>query len=165
MRNFESTSASETVEKQAPNYKTSGLLAKELLTVNNTVLKYQAPNNSCLPKLKYRFHVFKNDKQVDVLLLYNKASYLFGRDRNIADFPFDHSSISGQHAVITYLKKKDKIIPYLLDLDSSNGTYVNKEKIQSQRYFELRAGDVVVFGFSTRENVFINEDLDDEYLT
>ena len=162
-RNFESIKeSSETAEKQAPNYKPSGLLAKEILTVNNTVLKYQAPNNSCLPKLKYRFHVFKNDKQVDVMLLYSKSSYLFGRDRNVVDFPFDHSSISSQHAVVTYLKKKDKIIPYLLDLDSSNGTFVNKEKIPSQRYFELHNGDVVVFGFSTRENVFINEDLADD---
>ena len=46
-----------------------------------------------------------------------------------------------------------KVRPYLIDLESSNGTLLNGEKIEASRYLEVRNGDVVKFGFSEREFV------------
>lgn len=47
--------------------------------------------------------------------------------------------------------------PYLLDLESINGTTINKEKLEPARYYELLTGDVIRFGFSSREYVIMNE--------
>lgn len=48
--------------------------------------------------------------------------------------------------------------PYLIDLGSTNGSYVNGEKIEAQRYVELLEKDVVRFGYSSREFVLLNAD-------
>lgn len=45
--------------------------------------------------------------------------------------------------------------PYLIDLESSNGTNLNGERIPEQRYVELKTADVITFGSSEREYVII----------
>lgn len=50
------------------------------------------------------------------------------------------------------------IRPYLMDLDSTNGTYLNQEKIESARYYELLEEDVIKFGTSQREYVMMLEE-------
>jgi len=47
--------------------------------------------------------------------------------------------------------------PYLIDLASSNGTKINGEKIEAQRYYELKEKDCINFGDSTRDYVFLHE--------
>jgi smad nuclear-interacting protein 1 len=51
----------------------------------------------------------------------------------------------------------NKVKPYVIDLNSSNGTYLNNQKIDPQRYVELREKDVVKFGYSSREYVLLHE--------
>jgi smad nuclear-interacting protein 1 len=54
---------------------------------------------------------------------------------------------------------RDQVIkPYMIDLESANGTMVNKEKIPDSRYYELKVGDVFSFGFSSREYVLMAEE-------
>ena len=48
--------------------------------------------------------------------------------------------------------------PYLIDLESTNGTFINDFRIPSARYVELKLGDIVKFGSSTREYVLMNEE-------
>lgn len=45
--------------------------------------------------------------------------------------------------------------PYLIDLESANGTVLNKELVPSKRYVELRTEDVLRFGESEREYVLL----------
>lgn len=45
-----------------------------------------------------------------------------------------------------------------MDLESTNGTFLNSEKIDPLRYYELKSGDTLRFGFSTRNYVIIAED-------
>ena len=47
--------------------------------------------------------------------------------------------------------------PYVLDLESTNGTFLNKEKIESARYYELKHKDVLKFALSTRDYVVMRE--------
>ncbi|WFD08632.1 hypothetical protein MVES1_004009 [Malassezia vespertilionis] len=47
--------------------------------------------------------------------------------------------------------------PFLIDLDSANGSTVNGDEIPKSRYFELRSGDTCQFGASVREYVFLDE--------
>jgi smad nuclear-interacting protein 1 len=52
-----------------------------------------------------------------------------------------------------YGTKTGKVKPYLIDLDSANGTKLNGKKIAASRYVELIHDDVVAFGESEREYV------------
>ncbi|KAL3082446.1 hypothetical protein niasHT_038512 [Heterodera trifolii] len=47
--------------------------------------------------------------------------------------------------------------PYINDLGSGNGTFLNGDRIEAQRYYELREKDVLRFGFSSREYVLLHE--------
>ena len=48
--------------------------------------------------------------------------------------------------------------PYVVDLASVNGTFLNGERIEAQGMVELREKDVLKFANSTREYVFLAED-------
>jgi len=54
------------------------------------------------------------------------------------------------------------VLPYIIDLGSSNGTYLNNNRIEPQRYYELKEKDVIKFGYSTREYVLLHENSEDE---
>ena len=45
--------------------------------------------------------------------------------------------------------------PFLLDLESTNGTQVNDKEIPVSRYYEIMTGDVIKFGLDKREFVLI----------
>jgi len=155
------------IEKEKPNYKLTGKLAAEQNTYNGVVLKYSEPPEARKTTVKWRFHIFKGDTQLDPLPVYRQSGYLLGRDRLVADIPIDHPSCSKQHAVLQYRQvqgtdengePKMVVKPYLIDLNSSNGTFINGEKLEPSRYYELKQGDVIKFGFSTRDYIFLDED-------
>lgn len=52
--------------------------------------------------------------------------------------------------------------PYLIDLESANGTYINNKKIDPRKYVELLEKDVIKFGYSSREYVLLHENSKDE---
>ena len=156
------------IEKQKPNFAPSGKLAAETNTVAGTsiVLKYNEPPEARLPPASqaWRLYVFKGSETLESISLHTRSCWLFGRERAVADFPIDHPSCSKQHAVIQfrYVEKKDEfgdrkggVKPYVLDLESANGTRVNGEGVPSRRYLELKTGDVLAFGESTREYVLM----------
>jgi smad nuclear-interacting protein 1 len=45
------------------------------------------------------------------------------------------------------------IFKRIIDLESSNGTELNGEELETSRYFELRDKDILKFGGSEREYV------------
>ena len=47
--------------------------------------------------------------------------------------------------------------PYILDLESANGTFLNNRRIDSRRFVELVEKDVVKFGYSSREYILLHE--------
>jgi smad nuclear-interacting protein 1 len=42
-----------------------------------------------------------------------------------------------------------------MDLNSKNGTFVNKEQIPAQRYVELKEKDTIKFAYSSRDYVLL----------
>ena len=66
---------------------------------------------------------------------------------------FDCKVLSRNHALIWY--KEGKF--FLQDTKSSNGTFVNSQKIESQKYVQLLEKDVLKFGFSSREYVMLHD--------
>ncbi|PLW24385.1 hypothetical protein PCASD_08398 [Puccinia coronata f. sp. avenae] len=154
-------------EKDEPNFNPSGKLAAETKTFNGVVLKYHEPPEARKPTNKnWRLYVFKGKEQLDLFHIHRQSAYLFGRDRVVVDIPLDHPSSSKQHAVIQFRQvcstnefgdSKTTIKPFIIDLESANGTFVNGDKIPASRYYELQSGDVIKFGCSTREFVLIPE--------
>ena len=156
------------VEKQKPNFKPTGLLAKEANTVEGTttVLKYHEPPEARKPSAKqqWRMYVFKKQDLLDTIQLHTRSAWLVGRDQKITDLFLEHPSISKQHAVIQFRHrtstnefgdKTSKVKPYLIDLDSANGTKLNGKKVEASRYMELLDQDVLSFGDSEREYVMM----------
>lgn len=153
---------------EKPNYSLSGKLAEDTNTFKGVVIKYNEPPEAKIPIQKWRLFPFKGDDPLPCLYLQKQSAFLLGRDRLVADIPIDHPSCSKQHAVLQFrcisLEKKDgstgrKTKPYIIDLGSSNGTYLNGDKIEAQRYYELIHKDILKFGYSTREYVVMNEDV------
>ncbi|KAJ5638334.1 hypothetical protein N7490_008213 [Penicillium lividum] len=158
-------------EKQKPNYKNSGRLAAETNTVQveggeGIVLKYHEPPEARKPPAKepWRLYVFKGDDLLEMVELSERSCWLIGRERAVVDFPLDHPSCSKQHAALQfrYVEKRNeygdrigKVKPYIIDLESANGSTVNKEKIPAGRYVEVMDKDVMGFGTSTREYVLM----------
>ena len=82
----------------------------------------------------------------------------------MVDVPIEHPSCSKQHAVLQfrhrektneYGEKKGRVGLYLIDLESANSTYLNRNVVGPARYVEVKSGDVVKFGESTREYVVL----------
>ncbi|EMD39925.1 hypothetical protein CERSUDRAFT_112168 [Gelatoporia subvermispora B] len=159
-------------DKAKPNFAPSGLLAAATKTVENTdgtktVLKYHEPPEARKPIVGWRLYVFKGKEQVDLLHIHRQSAYLIGRDRTVCDITIEHPSCSKQHAVIQYRMVREKsefgdvrssIKPFLIDLESTNGTQVNDDPVPQSRYYELKPGDVIKFGESAREYVLLHDE-------
>jgi len=146
------------------------LLAKESKTFEGVELKFTEPPEIRMPTKKWRLYEFKGDEQTRVLHLHRCATYLFGRDRHLSKFPgfiaTDHPSCSKQHAVIQFrLHEKENddgssslsVKPYIMDLQATNGTHLNGDRIEDMRYYELKEKDLIKFGNSSREYVMLHE--------
>ncbi|KAI3835241.1 hypothetical protein MKW98_020357 [Papaver atlanticum] len=159
--------AEEALEKQKPSFELSGKLAEETNRVKGVTLLFTEPSDARRPDVRWRLYVFKNGEVLnEPLYIHRKTCYLFGRERRVADIPTDHPSCSKQHAVIQYrlVEKelpddmlKKKISPYIMDLGSTNGTFINDNRIEAQHYYELKEKDTIKFGNSSREYVVLHE--------
>lgn len=156
------------VEPEKPNFSNSGLLAKETNTVKGVVVKYNEPAEARKPTKNWRLYVFKGTEQIDLIHIYRQSCYLIGRDEVVTDIPIAHPSCSKQHAAIQYRQMTERneygdeattIKPFIIDLESTNGTFVNDIEVPKSRYYELRASDVIKFGTSSREYVLLHEDV------
>ncbi|MED6184119.1 hypothetical protein PIB30_044309 [Stylosanthes scabra] len=153
--------------KQKPSFELSGKLAAETNRFRGVTLLFNEPPEARKPDIKWRLYVFKNGEVLnEPLYIHRQSCYLFGRERRVADIPTDHPSCSKQHAVIQFRQVekeqpdgliKKQIRPYVMDLGSTNKTFVNDSPVEPQRYYELREKDTIKFGNSSREYVLLHE--------
>jgi smad nuclear-interacting protein 1 len=157
------------VEK--PNFRATGVLAAASNTVTHSngstvVLKYHEPPEARKPSPRdvWKMFVFKGADIIDTIELSTRSCWLIGRDSAVVDLPAEHPSISKQHAVIQfrYIEKRNeygdkigRVKPYLIDLESANGTILNNDKVPDSRYLELKNKDMIQLGSSTREYVLM----------
>ncbi|KAL6899024.1 SMAD/FHA domain-containing protein [Trichoderma evansii] len=157
--------------KEKPNMGNTGRLAALSNSVaqadgTSIVLKYHEPGEARKPPPSdhWKLFVFKGGDIIDTIELSARSCWLIGREMAVVDLPAEHPSLSKQHAVIQfrYTEKRNeygdkigKVKPYVIDLESANGTTLNDEKIPSSRYLELRDKDMLLFGHSTREYVIM----------
>lgn len=150
-------SSETTTTNTQPNYNLSGILAKDTNTYKGVVIKYNQPQEARNPDRHWFLYPFKGEQALEQIPIYRQSAYLLGRDRNIADIPIDHISCSNQHAAIQFRFSKGKISPYIIDLDSANGTFLNSSKIEPRRYYELIEKDLLKFGLSSREYIVMSD--------
>ncbi|EHK23522.1 uncharacterized protein TRIVIDRAFT_55964 [Trichoderma virens Gv29-8] len=157
--------------KEKPNIGNTGRLAAMSNSVaqadgSSIVLKYHEPAEARKPppRDQWKLFVFKGSDIIDTIELSARSCWLVGREMAVVDLAAEHPSISKQHAVIQfrYTEKRNefgdkigKVKPYLIDLESANGTILNDEKVPDSRYLELRDKDMIMFGHSTREYVIM----------
>ncbi|KAI1325548.1 SMAD/FHA domain-containing protein [Xylariaceae sp. FL0255] len=157
--------------KEKANYGSTGTLAAASNSVTQAdgstiVLKYHEPPEARKPSPRdqWKLFVFKGEDILHTVPLNNRSCWLVGRDIAVVDIAAEHPSISKQHAVIQfrYIEKRNeygdklgKVKPYLIDLESANGTLLNSKKIPDSRYLELHDKDMIQFGESTREYVLM----------
>lgn len=159
------------LDKEKPNFALSGKLTEDRNSVNGVVIKYSEPGDARKPKRRWRLYPYKGEKELPIIHIHRQSAYLMGRDRTVADIPLDHPSCSKQHAALQFrlvpFKRDDGssgkcVKPYLIDLESANGTLVNDVKLEARRYHELFERDVLKFGFSSREYVLLHENSKDD---
>ncbi|RAH81345.1 SMAD/FHA domain-containing protein [Aspergillus japonicus CBS 114.51] len=164
------------IEKEKPNFGTTGRLAAESNTVTvpggggngatTVVLKYHEPPEARKPPAKdsWRLYVFKGQDLLEMVELNVRSCWLVGREHLVVDFPLEHPSCSKQHAAIQFrfVEKKNeygdrigRVKPYVIDLESANGTTVNGDRIPAGRFVEIMDKDVLRFGLSSREYVLM----------
>ncbi|PBP20033.1 FHA domain-containing protein [Diplocarpon rosae] len=157
--------------KQKPNFNPSGLLAAASNSVTQAdgsaiALKYHEPAEARKPPARdeWKLFVFKGEEILETINLGLRSCWLVGKEVAVVDLLAEHPSVSRQHAVFQFrhIEKKNefgdktgRVKPYLIDLDSANGTLLNKEMIPPSRYLELRDKDMIQFGHSTREYVLM----------
>lgn len=158
-------------KKIKPIYELSGKLSEQQrTTTSGIILKFSEPPDAKIPQdKKWALYPFKNDQALESIPLENASAFLIGRDRLVAQIPVDHLSCSNQHAVIQFRSvlvndektgaQKKVTRPYIMDLESTNGTFLNGEQLPSLRYVELREKDCLKFGSSSRDYILLNEEM------
>ncbi|KAJ1901998.1 hypothetical protein GGI13_001718 [Coemansia sp. RSA 455] len=111
-------------------------------------LNYTPPSNASQPQHQFTLDVIKDGTLMDTYSIPSERSYsTFGR-LPICDYSMDHVSISRYHAVLQFTT--DQVLPSVVDLDSSHGTFINKQKINGREPQTLKIGDQIRFGASSR---------------
>jgi len=132
--------------------------------VNGVTLKFTEPPDAAIPTTMWRIYPFKGEEALPALHIHRQSCYLIGKDSQVADIIVENPTCSSQHAVIQFREVKkqigeeviSEIRPYIMDLDSKNGTFLNDEKLEPARYYQLLNKDVIKLANSTREYVIMN---------
>ena len=74
--------------------------------------------------------------------------YLFGSKSDICDFVMHHPSCSRVHMAIVHHAETGAV--YVVDLNSTHGTYINGVRLPAGKPTELKAGGVLKAGYSSR---------------
>uniref|UniRef100_A0A182NN05 FHA domain-containing protein n=1 Tax=Anopheles dirus TaxID=7168 RepID=A0A182NN05_9DIPT len=167
---------------------TSGESSAEMQFEPNAVeippIPYKEPkwSRKCDASREYSFEVEKNGVIAEeVKHLQSKPFWLFGRLPN-CDINMAHPTISRYHAILQYRapddteqeeaeEEEDATRPkhvtaepgwYLYDLNSTHGTFLNKQQIPSRTYVRLRVGYMIKLGSSSRTYIFQGPTDDEE---
>eukprot|EP01063_Lacrimia_lanifica_P009727 TRINITY_DN16624_c0_g1_i1.p1 TRINITY_DN16624_c0_g1~~TRINITY_DN16624_c0_g1_i1.p1 ORF type:complete len:246 (+),score=80.54 TRINITY_DN16624_c0_g1_i1:56-793(+) len=162
-----SSLSSSVPEKEKAQFASTGLLAEdEGQTYKGRTLKWTEPADMERTQRRWVLYVLRDGKPIEGERMYElqeNPAFMFGRDAGICDFPLAHPSISSQHAVLVFRATaseeqpgKTAVTPYVIDLDSTNGTSLNKKRLRPKVYTPLGNGDMLQFGNSSREFVLID---------
>ena len=108
-------------------------------------------------KINMVFYILKEGDIKELIQKWNlipNKLYTIGRSKKEATLVIDEKLLSRNHAELIYYNK-DKI--FIKDLNSRNGTYINKERIEPLKDIYFTIKDTVSFGNTNNELVFYEE--------
>lgn len=123
--------------------------------IQSSSIQYKEPPWGGITDKKFNFEVLKNGMIIDNVDLTQQSYFVFGRLPS-CDITMEHPSLSRYHAVVQYCSDPTESFEkgwYLYDLDSTHGTWINKNRVSPNRYHRIRVGHVIKFGGSTRLNI------------
>lgn len=86
-------------------------------------------------------YIIKPDSEGADKIYIDKAEFNIGRDKVNSDFVIEKPTVSGKHAAIL----SDNGEYYIIDNNSSNGTYLNNVKLQPNKRYKLNSKDNIIF--------------------
>ena len=109
---------------------------------------YQPPSWAALTAPDgYALEILKDGTIIEKVLLDSKTHYILGRMGGSVDILMEHVSISRHHCCLQF---RDDGALMVLDLGSSQGSFLNKTKLDKAVYQRVNVGDILRFGASTR---------------
>lgn len=111
------------------------LFNTENIEASGTQLLFQGEYNT-LPYL-----IKKDNSSIIDRIYIDKTFFTVGRSKESSNLTIEEKSISKQHAII----KKVNSDYFIIDKNSSNGTYVNGNRLQPESQYKLGNGDVITF--------------------
>ena len=106
------------------------------------------------PKVTMFFYLLKEGDVKEPLNKYNiipKKLYIIGRSSKECDIVLDEKLLSRKHAELLYIDKNEIIVR---DLNSRNGTFINKERIEPNKEHLFSLNETLSFGSINNEIVF-----------
>ena len=152
-------------------------------------MKFTEPIDAAAPTLEtWGLYPFNGEEALKSVTLRTvdglTSAFLLGRDSKVAHVHLDHHTCSNQHAIVQFRKKlkvieltaeeqvargtfeafmqEFSIVPYLMDLESTNGTTLNGDPVEGAKYYELRPKDCLKFGTCPIEYVFMKQKNQDD---
>ena len=115
-------------------------------------MEENSPNNSPITMILY---TIDNDKKTPVQNwdIIPKKKYIIGRSKKEVDLPLNIKLLSRKHAELIYYDSKTIIIK---DLNSRNGTFINKLKIETLKETFFTNKDKLSFGNTNNEIIFFD---------
>lgn len=95
-----------------------------------------------------KLNMTRQSEQVGSLSIQKKNCYVIGRNAPQCDIVVDHPSLSRRHAVILHHKDSGRV--YVMDLKSTQGTWVNRRKLIPNLPTALTESCTLSFGTSSR---------------
>ena len=122
------------------------------------MLKWTEPDDARKPVDRWRIYEYKNGEQVKILHIHRQSAFLVGRIKGHCGHPDDASVLQrpARGAAVSPQSPEGRfdevrvVLPYVMDLESTNGTFLNGERLAPARYVELREKDMLKFGSSSR---------------
>lgn len=134
-------------------------------------ITYSEPVDATEPPQSNPFNLFLfepgQDDPVDKMQLDKRGYYRFGRDSQLNDVALVELSCSKVHAALQFRKIENvndegetsyQTNLYVIDLDSTNGTFINDKQIPTSRYVQVLPKDVLSFGDLSTDYVVVRED-------
>lgn len=136
----------------------------EIKEFKKSELPYTEPSWGGKPTESYSFEILKNGIIVSHIDISDRSYTVFGRLTS-SDITLEHPSVSRYHAVLQYRLVESEDNPkgfYIYDLESTHGTFLNKERLRPRTYYKIHVGHMLKFGGSSRMFILQGPSEDEE---
>ena len=107
---------------------------------------------------KNKIQIFENKNEISsssFLYFQNLKYFLFGRKKEISNYSLKDSTISRKHSLLCFNSLKQT---FLIDLNSTYGTFINTQQIPPMIPFLLQNNDKIQFGQCLKIFLYLEEE-------